>query len=155
MDAIRSTNLGRLDQDLARLSKFAISSLVEDHLRSQIASTIRVLGEFNNILRRPENNPKITFWGMERILLNIEVGPIPEREYEFRSWLELKELCRRCHDTIEILMQGLLEILDHPYWKRVWIIQEIVLARTIHVVQGQQNVSWEHMMQLPVACSYH
>jgi hypothetical protein len=46
-------------------------------------------------------------------------------------------------ETKERLINGLRKLLDHPtVWNRIWIIQEVVLAREVHVVYGFHIFSW-------------
>jgi len=35
------------------------------------------------------------------------------------------------------------ELLDRPWWKRVWIVQEVVLARKIVLMCGPETIPWE------------
>jgi len=40
---------------------------------------------------------------------------------------------------------ALYSLMDNEYWKRVWIVQEIMMAREIIVACGQKRVSWESL----------
>ncbi|KAK3312553.1 heterokaryon incompatibility protein-domain-containing protein [Apodospora peruviana] len=46
------------------------------------------------------------------------------------------------------------EVLDRPWWRRTWIIQEAVLARGVTIMCGAETVGWESVdtffKQLPV-----
>jgi hypothetical protein len=37
----------------------------------------------------------------------------------------------------------LAQLLDRPWWRRVWIVQEVVLAKTIVIMLGADQVTWE------------
>jgi len=39
-----------------------------------------------------------------------------------------------------------LSFLDRPYWRRVWIIQELALARQISIHCGGRQISWKQFM---------
>lgn len=39
-------------------------------------------------------------------------------------------------------------IITNPYWSRLWIIQEIVLAQEVHFVHGNLEFEWEEVDQL-------
>ncbi|PMD35018.1 HET-domain-containing protein [Hyaloscypha variabilis F] len=39
-----------------------------------------------------------------------------------------------------------------PYWSRVWIIQEIMLARRIRLKYGNRVITWEHLQEFKVWC---
>jgi len=42
---------------------------------------------------------------------------------------------------------ALLDLLNRPYWKRMWIIQEIFLAPDIIVLSGQDIFLWEELRE--------
>ena len=41
------------------------------------------------------------------------------------------------------LARSMLRVFDREYWHRMWIVQEIILARRIHLICGSRSVSWE------------
>ncbi|KIW03599.1 uncharacterized protein PV09_05352 [Verruconis gallopava] len=41
-----------------------------------------------------------------------------------------------------------MELFERPYWKRVWTIQEILVARKLTIRLGDENLSWETLQQL-------
>lgn len=43
----------------------------------------------------------------------------------------------------EKLRECLDPIFGRPYWRRTWILQEIVVARDVHIVSGSHTFSWE------------
>ncbi|KAI9764824.1 MAG: hypothetical protein M1839_005701 [Geoglossum umbratile] len=43
-------------------------------------------------------------------------------------------------------MPALIEFLAEPYWLRVWIVQEIALADTVHILYGRTWISWEDLL---------
>ena len=38
------------------------------------------------------------------------------------------------------------KLLNHPYWSRVWIIQEVAVAKTLKVIYGQVEMQWEDLV---------
>jgi Heterokaryon incompatibility protein (HET) len=44
--------------------------------------------------------------------------------------------------------QALARVLNRPYWKRVWILQEIILASTITLVSGHSLISLDDIVSL-------
>ncbi|KAK7955801.1 HET-domain-containing protein [Apiospora aurea] len=44
--------------------------------------------------------------------------------------------------------RGLINLLRRPYWQRMWMFQEIVLAKKAVVHCGPYNISWENMREL-------
>ncbi|KAH8600659.1 heterokaryon incompatibility protein-domain-containing protein, partial [Bisporella sp. PMI_857] len=41
--------------------------------------------------------------------------------------------------------KALSRLLSHPYWHRVWIIQEIAMAKKVHILYGSTYLSWEQL----------
>jgi hypothetical protein len=39
--------------------------------------------------------------------------------------------------------QAFSNLLNHPYWERTWIVQEVVLAKSLVFVYGEAVFSWE------------
>ncbi|EXL42618.1 hypothetical protein FOCG_15072 [Fusarium oxysporum f. sp. radicis-lycopersici 26381] len=40
------------------------------------------------------------------------------------------------------------ELLDRPWWRRTWIIQEVVLAKNIQIICGDEVVTWDTVASL-------
>jgi len=45
--------------------------------------------------------------------------------------------------TKSVFWPALFDLLNHPYWSRVWIIQEIAVARTVHIYYGGAILTWD------------
>lgn len=43
---------------------------------------------------------------------------------------------------------SLVRFLERPYWRRVWVIQELALARATILHCGQRDISWERLVSL-------
>jgi Heterokaryon incompatibility protein (HET) len=71
---------------------------------------------------------------MEQALQNLEVG-ISE------PWNFSKEN----QDAMNLLVK---ELLSQPYWKRVWIIQEVAVASRIFVYCGNHKVGWDQFLNM-------
>jgi len=41
--------------------------------------------------------------------------------------------------------ENLLSLLTRPYWKRVWIIQEVVLAVDLEIICGEDKIPWRYL----------
>lgn len=52
------------------------------------------------------------------------------------------------HDNHDRIVGGLTKLMDHVWWKRVWTVQEIVLARFASLRCGAKSASWSHLSQL-------
>lgn len=42
---------------------------------------------------------------------------------------------------------NLLQLFHHRYWMRVWIIQEITVARTVRILYGNQELLWNDLLK--------
>jgi hypothetical protein len=42
-------------------------------------------------------------------------------------------------------------LLKHPYWTRVWVIQEIANAKRLHILYGDREFSWDALHHLVVS----
>jgi hypothetical protein len=40
-------------------------------------------------------------------------------------------------------MQAFVKMLDHPWFTRIWVIQEIAVPRVVHVIYGGQYLEWD------------
>jgi hypothetical protein len=60
------------------------------------------------------------------------VGPKPEYLLEQRNAAILRALCQ--------------DVLRRPWWWRMWVIQEVALARSILVLCDGHHLSWEHLV---------
>jgi hypothetical protein len=49
-------------------------------------------------------------------------------------------------ESTNFTFQRLFELSDHGYWKRLWVIQEIVLAMTIVLVCGKYRIPWKKLI---------
>lgn len=49
------------------------------------------------------------------------------------------------NDVTKQQWDGLLAMLRRPYWSRVWVIQEIALARMIHIHCGGKQTTWKNL----------
>lgn len=47
---------------------------------------------------------------------------------------------------------GLIDLFQRPYWKRRWIIQEIVVSSRLQIVCGQTTINLEEMKEAVGAC---
>lgn len=43
---------------------------------------------------------------------------------------------------------GVRDLCSRPYWKRIWIVQEVGVARNIQIVCGKDQLSWNDFSQL-------
>jgi len=46
--------------------------------------------------------------------------------------------------------RALHKFLSHPYWCRAWIIQEVALAKEVHIVCSGKYFAWDHLVKMMV-----
>lgn len=49
--------------------------------------------------------------------------------------------------TLEPEIGQVAQLLDRPWWRRVWIVQEVVLAKKIFLMCGSDEVPWESIKE--------
>jgi hypothetical protein len=55
----------------------------------------------------------------------------------------------------ERILRALLEIFERPWWNRMWVVQEIVLAREVTVMYGHISAPWEMFARAGLAIERH
>ncbi|KAF4631125.1 hypothetical protein G7Y89_g7011 [Cudoniella acicularis] len=45
-------------------------------------------------------------------------------------------------------LRAIRELLSRPYWKRVWVIQEVAVASKVNVYYGRHKITWEAFVNL-------
>ncbi|KAK4241747.1 HET-domain-containing protein [Achaetomium macrosporum] len=69
--------------------------------------------------------------------------PWEDRERVFRALGMRHGLSN--HDRV---VGGLVKLMSHAWWKRMWTVQEIVLSRSADLRCGSKSASWSHLSQL-------
>jgi hypothetical protein len=52
------------------------------------------------------------------------------------------------HNRVSIKSSHLLTFFARPWFQRLWVIQEVVLAQDIHVICGKYNFSWNFLVSV-------
>ncbi|ETS77926.1 hypothetical protein PFICI_09988 [Pestalotiopsis fici W106-1] len=53
-------------------------------------------------------------------------------------------------------VKAIIKLLEHPWWSRVWVVQEIVVARQAFIICGRQKIEWNRFCRLVHSvASYH
>jgi hypothetical protein len=87
------------------------------------------------------------------------MGSIYQRAREVASWIGENTVQSRFAMNLAIKVpqspgysgsevSAVLEFFDRPYWRRVWVIQELALARHTVVHCGESNVNWPQIVTL-------
>ena len=74
----------------------------------------------------------------------IDVELLPDREKSRLSSAVL-QILGTDFDTWDSVLVSILEFLQKPYWKRLWIIQEVSLATSAVLLCGSDYVLWEEV----------
>jgi Heterokaryon incompatibility protein (HET) len=82
-----------------------------------------------------------------------DFGPIwPSRGQPCRPRMELPA------EKMVIVRDAFLALCNRPYWRRVWIIQEILSTLSLELLCGAKKLAWTHfcsaLSSIKIACSY-
>jgi hypothetical protein len=58
-------------------------------------------------------------------------------------------------DTSPPTVEAIAELCSRNYWKRMWIVQEIILASNLIVLCGEEACAWENFIALNEALEEH
>ncbi|KAK4565672.1 hypothetical protein LTR86_003520 [Recurvomyces mirabilis] len=64
-----------------------------------------------------------------------------------RERFRIRRVKHHQEDSLGPTQQAVHNILDRPYWERVWIIQEISMARTVTFWCGEESVDFDSFMK--------
>lgn len=94
------------------------------------------LATTNNIARNNRNRDR--HWAIEKELFGNDGGAAAETG----SWFSPTADRQRT----ELEKDEIRELMCRPWWSRVWIIQEAVLARKLKILCGDWEVEWERLI---------
>lgn len=89
------------------------------------------------------HGPQFEFWkgvgsGLRREWYELENGTKHDR-FKHLRWKKSQKPPKKIDSHGQRALQ---DLLIRPYWKRVWIIQELAYARSITLVCGSQSLDW-------------
>lgn len=88
----------------------------------------RYLAWISTKLHSPERHQTAVNWGSEGLTFDIST---------------FSEMCGRISSKqLDHYLEGVAKILCNPYWSRIWVLQEVVLARAATVVCGSLSMEW-------------
>lgn len=95
------------------------------------------------------------------LLRNLEVTPIDD-QYGGKSYYRSRLVVDPVGESqLKAMIRGFSKetwqsfretLSQRPAWNRVWILQEIVLARKVLILCGRREVSWETLRRFLDAC---
>lgn len=102
------------------------------------------------LLHVPHNHESSEEWSLSYLLgRNNTSSPIAE--LPSRELIGTNRNCQRC--CIEVAFSHYLaSLLNRPYWKRLWIIQEISVATRVQVLCGYAKVSLDDLKKSIARC---
>jgi hypothetical protein len=84
--------------------------------------------------------------------MHSQVYSTPSSSNDFTQLATMFKAAREGHgDELYCLLAAfpsILRLFHHRYWMRVWIIQEITVARTVRVLYGDQLLLWRDLRQI-------
>ncbi|KAI0540009.1 heterokaryon incompatibility protein-domain-containing protein [Xylaria digitata] len=74
-----------------------------------------------------------------------------------QNWRNRKKLFTEFVPTRlnERQVQAFLAVVSRPWWNRIWIVQELCLARRARVIVGQSSMEWKAFVRAVDVASYH
>lgn len=57
-------------------------------------------------------------------------------------------MMNRSHLVMEHMNGEVRKLLDRPWWRRTWIIQEVVLAKNIQIICGDEVITWDRVASM-------
>jgi hypothetical protein len=68
------------------------------------------------------------------------------------SSLATRNIATANHIVTEQDVRALISLLSRPYWTRMWIVQEVILAHGIYLLCGQDLISWNALRRYAKMC---
>ncbi|KAJ4308054.1 hypothetical protein N0V94_009513 [Neodidymelliopsis sp. IMI 364377] len=62
-----------------------------------------------------------------------------------RQWTRFNKI--KIHENGSLGWQALAKIFERQYWSRAWVVQEIVLAKQLVVIFGDNEFSWDELVR--------
>ncbi|RYP77342.1 hypothetical protein DL771_001137 [Monosporascus sp. 5C6A] len=74
-----------------------------------------------------------------------------------RKWRKLKKLFTdfKPKRLSEREVRAIRAIVSRPWWTRIWIVQELCLAKRARIIIGQSSIEWKAFSQAVDVASYH
>lgn len=67
--------------------------------------------------------------------------------FTFMNHADSVDYHRHASGVHKTFRQCLESIMRRPYWTRIWILQEIALAKKLHILSGRLRVEWQALYQ--------
>jgi hypothetical protein len=80
----------------------------------------------------------VIYTGAKEVLLWLGDGYFSDH---FSTWVNSTQR-GACAPDVKRQLEGLL---DHPYWTRTWVTQEVLLAKSIEILCGTQHIEWTEL----------
>ncbi|KAH8719515.1 heterokaryon incompatibility protein-domain-containing protein [Phaeosphaeriaceae sp. PMI808] len=123
----------------------AIQLALMNHIYSNATQVIVWLGEPDN-----DNRSAMASLATKNFSLtnNVRIWRAQRKHGVQRGWLAgtnglLTGEVDRGIGALESEIGQIAQLLDRPWWRRVWIVQEVVLAKKIFIMCGSDEVPWE------------
>ena len=98
----------------------------------------------------PHNHESSEEWSLN-FLIGRNSTSYPLAEAQSRHLIGRNRNCQRC--VVEVTFgHYLTSLLDRPYWRRLWIIQEISVAINVQVLCGHANMSLDDLKRSISRC---
>ncbi|KAF4636427.1 hypothetical protein G7Y89_g1661 [Cudoniella acicularis] len=79
------------------------------------------------------------------LVMNGDYLPMVDPSDDGTSWVKRVSEYFHARDLEHHALSALEKFLDRPYWKRLWVLQEMVLATELVFLCGSQRLGWEKL----------
>ena len=63
---------------------------------------------------------------------------------QFFHMMQIKDT----NEWISAQLTAFIDLIDHPWFNRVWVVQEVVVARSVNILYGNQQLPWQLFIQV-------
>ncbi|KAH6955989.1 heterokaryon incompatibility protein-domain-containing protein [Ilyonectria sp. MPI-CAGE-AT-0026] len=93
----------------------------------------------------------IVWLGEERFYTETAIKFIPELTVIVKADIRVVWKYLLSQDTFLRQMSSLIWFFHHPWWTRTWVIQEVALAKNVHILCGPHQLCWSTIHSLIIA----
>ncbi|KAH6975568.1 hypothetical protein EDB80DRAFT_740684 [Ilyonectria destructans] len=101
--------------------------------------------------RRKQTSNNREWLGEERFYTETAIKFIPELTVIVKADIRVVWKYLLSQDTFLREMSSLIWFFHHPWWTRTWVIQEVALAKNVHIMCGPHQLCWSTIHSLIIA----
>ncbi|KAK8031355.1 heterokaryon incompatibility het-6 [Apiospora arundinis] len=132
------------DSVLVWADAICINQSDKTELSSQVQLMTRIYGEADSVAiwLGPESDDSQVAMNFTRHICGLADSP-----EKVDSWIEM--------ESHEPKFTALVNLFERDYWSRVWVVQEVLNARSVTVCCGDKSISWKLLQELVALMERH